>query len=102
MWNIEPKLLCRKHLIAEHGEIHKAVGNLRHTGKWTNALVAKGYLDPSNFQSRHDQLVIEMLARGYKHLSPLDVSGLDLPQVDIDVNKSLADLKTKGCECDLK
>ena len=29
MWMIDPKLLCRKHLLGEHGEIHKHLPSLR-------------------------------------------------------------------------
>lgn len=99
MWMIEPNKLCRKHLLGEHNEIHKAVGNLRHSGKWTKALIEKGFLEPQNFVARHKALVNEMLDRGYKHESPLDVSGLELSENYVDRKKAIADLKARCKEC---
>jgi hypothetical protein len=102
MWMIEPKLLCKNHLLGEHFEIHKAVGNLKHTGKWAMALVNKGYLEPQNFMKRHDMLVKEMLRRGYNHNSPLDLGKVKLPKGKVNTRKSISDLKAKGCECRVK
>lgn len=72
MWMINTQKLCKQHLLGEHFEIHKAVGNLNHKGTWAKSLVANGFLEPQNFSSRHDALVKEMLKRGYKHNSPLN------------------------------
>ena len=99
MWNVNPAMLCRQHLLGEHNEIHKALGNLRHSGSWTRALTAKGFLEPQNFVKRHAQLVREMLRRGYRHASPLDVSGIDLPEGKIDVDMSIKDLQSRCEEC---
>lgn len=98
-WKIDPKLLCDKHLLGSHFELHKAVGNLRHSGKWTMALVKKGYLEPQNFKPRHDALATEMQYRNYKHESELDVSGLSLPKGKVDVKQSISDLKKRCKEC---
>ena len=99
MWQINPKMLCRQHLLGEHNEIHKAVGNLRHSGIWARSLVAKGFLEPQNFLKRHDELVSEMLGRGFNHKSPLEIKGLELPIGKVDVNKSIKDLKERCKEC---
>lgn len=96
-WGIDPKLLCRSHLLGSHFELHKAVGNLRHTGKWAMSLVAKGFLDPSSFQKRHDLLVEEMLCRGYRHNSPLEFKS-DI-RGSIDLDKAREDLKERCPEC---
>ena len=29
MWMIDPTLLCRKHLLGEHGELHKFIPSFR-------------------------------------------------------------------------
>lgn len=102
MWMVKPKLLCRQHLLGEHFEIHKAVGNLRHSGNWTKGLTKKGFLEPQNFLSRHDELVIEMESRGFSHNSPLDDSGIKLEQGKVDVKLSLHDLKNRCSNCQME
>lgn len=100
MWMIEPSLLCRSHLLGEHFEIHKAVGNLKHGGKWAQSLTNKGYLEPQHFKSRHEELVREMLIRGYGHNSPLDVSNIFLPVGHVDANRSYRDLIVRCGDCE--
>ena len=99
MWNLNPKVLCQKHLLGEHNEIHKAVGNLNHSGKWAKALIQKGFLEPQNFIKRHDELVKEMLRRGYKHNSPLEFNNSENLKGCVDVEKSLKDLLSRCQEC---
>lgn len=99
MWNLDPKLLCKQHLLGEHFEIHKAVGNLRHSGTWSNSLTAQGFLEPQNFAKRHKKLAKEMQRRGYKHNSELDVSGIKLKKGKVDINRSIKDLKKRCKEC---
>lgn len=96
---IAPELLCRQHLLGEHFEIHKAVGNLRHSGTWTKSLTEKGFLEPQNFLARHDELSIEMGRRGFTHKSPLDVSNINLEIGNVNTEISIKDLKERcdGC-----
>ena len=98
MWMISPKELCRNHLLGEHYEIHKALGNLNHKGTWTRSLTNQGYLEPQNFKSRHDELVKEMEHRGYKHKSPLVVS-CQVPVGYVNRNKSILDLRDRCTQC---
>ncbi|UCD03925.1 MAG: hypothetical protein JSW73_05305 [Candidatus Woesearchaeota archaeon] len=98
-WNISPKLMCNKHLVGEHGEIHKSVANLRYTKKWTLSLTAKGFLEPQNFLERHNELAKEMINRRMNHRSPLDVSELYLPKGKVDIRKSISDLKERCPQC---
>lgn len=98
-WNIKPELMCRQHLLGEHFEIHKAIGNLRNSGKWVRNLTAKGFLEPQNFLVRHNSIVGEMERRGFNHNSPLDVSGINLPIGNVDVQKSIIDLEKRCGEC---
>lgn len=98
---IEPKYLCRHHLLGEHNEHHKAVGNLANgSGVWARSLIRSGYLEPRSFQSRHDALAAEMMRRGYKHNSPLpdfDVSEFDGASADRERN--IRDLFSRCAEC---
>lgn len=102
MWMIEPKLMCKQHLLGEHFEIHKAVGNLRYSGKWTKSLIKKGFLEPQNFVRRHNQLAKEMQRRNMKHQSELNVNEIELPKGKIDIKKSFSDLKKRCKECEVR
>lgn len=76
VWDIHPKYLCRKHLLAEHRELHglwniltkhKAKGGYsKHpeTLRWIGKQKA--------LYKRHQLLVKEFAHRGYKHHTILD------------------------------
>ena len=70
MWMVDPKILCRRHLLGEHVELHMFVGSINKKisldGYAKNSLV-----EVHNIKSRHSQLVKEMKARGMNHKSPL-------------------------------
>lgn len=107
IWDISPKYLCRKHLLAEHRELHglwnilvkhKGVGGYsRHpeTLRWVGKQKAL-YL-------RHEELVKEFSCRGYNHQTPLDKSsaiGLDTQNVFINsIKEQKLLLKNKNCDC---
>ena len=97
MWMVSPKKLCKQHLLGEHFEIHCAVGNLKHTGNWTRGLTKKGFLVPKNFKKRHQQLVDEMIRRGYKHNSPLKTNTKLVGKVN--TGKSIIDLRNRCKNC---
>jgi hypothetical protein len=99
MWMINPKLLCSKHLLGEHGEIHKHKHNFV---KGHSIDGRKGQIDPIAMKRRHDELAEEMLRRQYNHKSPYsmpDLSGYDLSEHGIDVSESLEELKRRCPEC---
>ena len=107
VWDIHPKHLCRKHLLAEHRELHglwniltkhKAKGGyakhpetLRWVGK-TRALY-----------NRHQALVAEFVRRGYNHKTPLDKKLAKGPASQKTFINTVAEqkkiLKNKPCEC---
>lgn len=70
MWMVNPKIMCRKHLLGEHVECHMFVGTLNQ-GKSVNGYLRKGLLEIKSLHYRHKELVIEMKKRGYKHKSEL-------------------------------
>ena len=70
MWMVPPRKMCRKHLLGEHVEIHMAVASLR-LGKSIAGSMEKGLLELHSLRRRHDELVVEILRRGYRHHSPL-------------------------------
>jgi hypothetical protein len=74
IWDVEPRRLCRQHLLGEHRELHglwnvltlDKKGYSRHpeTRRWVGKLAA--------LFARHELLVAEMERRGFTHRSPLD------------------------------
>jgi hypothetical protein len=74
IWDLEPALLCDRHLLGEHRELH-AIWAILNTGKrgyahhpgtlrWRDRLAA--------LYARHAAQVAEMSRRGFRHASPLD------------------------------
>jgi hypothetical protein len=74
IWDIDVRLLCDRHLLGEHRELHtiwtvhteRKRGYARHpeTLRWHGRLAA--------LYARHDAQVAELARRGFKHASPLD------------------------------
>ena len=107
VWDIHPKYLCRKHLLAEHRELHGLWNILtKHGGKggyshhpetirWVGKQKALYF--------RHDSLVEEFTHRGYKHHTPLDKNfavGFSNQNVFINtIREQKVILKEKKCEC---
>ena len=99
MWMIEPVTLCRKHLLGEHGEIHKHRHNFV---KGHSIEGRRGQIDPAAMGRRHDALAAEMLRRGFNHASPYtqpDLAGYDLAGHGVDVVAARADLHARCGEC---
>ncbi len=70
MWMVNPRLMCRKHLLGEHVELHMFVAGIRR-GLKLQGYLDKQLLEPHNIVSRHEQIVRELARRGYRHRSPL-------------------------------
>lgn len=105
VWDLPHSALCRKHLLGQHNEIHglwtvitqNRAGYASHpeTQRWRGRLRALFF--------RHEATAAEMLARGYKHNSPLDDSlaiGAAEQTVFIDtIERQRELLLEKKCEC---
>jgi len=105
IWDIDPGLLCRNHLLGEHNELHaiwnvitqgkKGYANHPETKRWMGRLKA--------LFAVHEAIVKEMLARGYNHQSPLDktqAKGKGTQTVFVDpVERQVDILRQKGCDC---
>ena len=97
MWMVNPKIMCRQHLLGEHVELHMSVGTIK------KGISVKGYLDdnllePESIYQRHNELVKEMEARGYNHRSPLLLIPINMSK-KIDREASLAELIRRCPEC---
>jgi len=104
MWGINPKLLCRNHLLGEHNEIHKHRHNFVKKHSIAKRISPVVQIEPENMKARHDALVEEMIARGYNHNSPYeqpDLSHLKSEErfAKINLSISVGDLKARCSEC---
>jgi len=70
MWNVDPRFLCRKHLLGEHVEMHMFLGSIL-KGKSMRGFIEKGLVEIHNIKLRHHQLKNEMIDRGMNHKSDL-------------------------------
>jgi len=103
MWMVDPKLLCRKHLLGEHGEIHKHRHNFVKGHRITGRIEGNA-VEPMSMESRHDELAKEMVARGYNHQSPYkqpDLSAYppDVREFTVDTDESMKMLVERCDEC---
>jgi len=71
MWDVNPAIMCRQHLLGEHSELHMFIGTFRKRISFKGYL-ANGLIDTNKVKQRHEQLVTEMTKRGYNHRSPID------------------------------
>ena len=102
---IEPKRLCDKHLLGEHGELHKFIPSFVKKYRIDNRVAPVVQIELTSYQSRHDELANEMLNRGMNHKSPFpklhDFSYLPQEQfeakVDRDVSKKDLHKRCEDC-----
>ena len=103
MWMLNPKFMCNTHILGAHGEIHKHRHNFVKQHKMDGRLSPVVQIEPMSMQSRHDELVAEMLHRGMNHKSPYeqpDVSYLgDKANCKVDLNISFSDLMERCPKC---
>lgn len=72
MWMIEDLTkMCKKHLLGEHGELHKFLHNWKKKHK-VDGRIAGNAMEPLSYKKRHDDLAAEMIRRKYNHKSPLE------------------------------
>jgi hypothetical protein len=107
VWDINPKYLCRKHLLAEHRELHGLWNILtKHKGKGgysrhpeTLRWVGKTFA----LYERHEALIREFKKREYNHHTPLDkhlACGDKKQKVLINtIAEQKVILYNKPCEC---
>ena len=99
---IDVRVLCRQHILGAHGELHK----FRHNFIKGHSIAGrKGQIEPHSMESRHDELAVEMMRRGYNHNSPYeqpDLLAYDLTDHGVDRDKSLTDLLARCPKCRLR
>jgi len=104
MWMINPKLLCNKHLLGEHGEIHKHRHNFVKQHKIKGRIFPVVQIEPMSMGIRHNELAEEMLSRGLNHKSDYEMPSISylnnaerFARVDIEI--SYKDLISRCEEC---
>jgi hypothetical protein len=107
IWDIDPKRLCRNHLLGEHAELHAtwAVLTKNRKGYSHHPEVLRWRGKLRGLYGRHEKLICEITCRGYAHKSPLPkkmATGSSTQNILITpYREQLRILRNKGCKCDV-
>jgi hypothetical protein len=92
MWNVNPAILCHKHLCGEHVEMHMFLGSIK-KGISLNGYIRNKLVEVHNILKRHEELAREMKFRGFNHNSPLIINDIQLESKGIvDVESNIKEL----------
>ena len=105
IWDLEPALLCDRHLLGEHRELHaiwailtagkRGYAHHPETLRWSDRLAA--------LYARHEAQVAEMSRRGFRHASPLDprlaTGAAEQTQLIDSVEAQHEHLASRACGC---
>ena len=92
MWLVNPKKMCRQHLLGEHSELHMFAGLMR-LKKGVAGFIANNLLEPKSLKKRHYELAREMKRRGYLHRSRLNFSQKRISYLDKTIQNYRMDRK---------
>lgn len=100
---INPKCLCRKHLMGEHVECHMIAGTINKQ-KSINGFIKNNLIEPESIKKRHDILAEEMIKRNYNHKSSLIQPNIEYlsnfsKKYKINVESAKKDLYKRCEEC---
>lgn len=101
MWMVDPKIMCRQHLLGEHVECHMCLSILR-SDKSIDGYIKNNCIEPQSVKSRHDALAEEMLKRGYNHKSKMNLTRHEskaFPDVIIDRKRAKERLLNRCEKC---
>lgn len=100
MWNIYPGFMCRQHLLGEHREIHTIIGMMQKGRKISGTkYITNGLIEIHSLDARHQELIREMLSRGYHHNSPFPHDLVLWREGNIDPDKNILELMDRCPEC---
>jgi len=104
MWAVNPKVMCTQHLLGEHREMHQVQGmveSYEHAKAVMEGLAGSNAIDTTRIKERHDELVEEMLRRGYDgHSTPMEsVDDTTGGVGDVDEDESLQLLLRRCPDC---
>jgi hypothetical protein len=96
---VNPRIMCRQHLLGEHAEIHMFIGTIDRK-KSVKGYLQKGLLEVHNLFSRHNELVNEMQKRGYTHHSNVEEKWKTAKTAGfIDRKRNLEELVNRCSKC---
>lgn len=96
---VDPRVMCRQHLLGEHVEIHMLIGAARR-GRSLAGFAFGGLVELDKLKQRHDELAAEMTLRGYEHMSPVpEQPEFKDPRGVVDANASLHELASRCAAC---
>ncbi len=96
---VNPRIMCRQHLLGEHAEIHMFVGAIDR-GYSVKGYLEEGLLEVHNLYKRHEELVREMKRRKYRHCSKIDKKWKQAEQLgSIDKKNNLRRLLDRCSRC---
>ena len=72
MWMIDPNLMCQKHRLGEHGEIHKHRHNFLKHHSIAGRISPVVQIEPESMSYRHDELAKTLK----NHKSPYELPSL--------------------------
>ena len=103
MWMVNPKLLCQRHLLSEHCDIHRFISSVR-VGHDVRRCLIRAMIDPSKVYQRHAELEEEIAERGGRLNSPLLASECNAyakwyGSTTINISRSLSDLSNCCIDC---
>lgn len=97
MWLVDPSLLCDKHLLGEHLEMHMFAGTIKKKVS-LNGYIKNGLVDLRLINQRHDALVKEMVSRDINHKSPLEYIE-PIEEGNVNVEENLKELCKRCPSC---
>ncbi len=80
MWMVNPRIMCRQHLLGEHRELHAIAGMIRKRGALT---ASREFVEARLMHERHAEIEIEMRRREYlprvvfPSVDPIDFGSVD-------------------------
>ncbi len=103
MWMVDPKILCKQHLMGEYRE-HFAIAGLMRLKRNFFGYIRNNLVEPKSIKDRFYAIRNEMLNRGYKpekDWKEPDVSYLpeEIQNYKVDVQSSQDDLLNRCTEC---
>jgi len=101
---VDPRMMCRQHLLGEHYELHKFLGAWKKK-KNLSGYYLNGLVDPRRLKARHDELVTEMERRNMSgHKSPMKQIKVSnkIPLVFISPERNLNELTERCVRCHIR
>ncbi len=105
MWTgILVQILCRKHLLGYHNELHKFRPSFVKKTSIKGRIFPIVQIEPQYMKIAHDEVAEEMLRRGYNHQSLYELPDLSyLPDnqryAKVDIGYNIADLFDRCSKC---